>query len=87
MSTVRPSDPSAPASLDLIVNGRAVSTAGVAPTTTLLAWLRANGLTGSKEGCAEGDCGACTVVVGELDAQGALQLKPVNACIDRKSVV
>ncbi len=53
-----------------------------APTRTVLEWLREDArCTGTKEGCAEGDCGACTVVVGELDAQGALRLKPINACI------
>jgi len=52
------------------------------PTRTVLEWLREDAhCTGTKEGCAEGDCGACTVVLGSLDAQGALQLKPVNACI------
>ena len=81
MSTVRPSDPTAPASLDLIVNGRAVSTAGVAPTTTLLAWLRANGLTGSKEGCAEGDCGACSVALVDRDANGKATYRAFNSCI------
>ena len=81
MSTVRPSDPAAPASLDLIVNGRAVSTAGVAPTTTLLAWLRANGLTGSKEGCAEGDCGACSVALVDRDAHGQTTYRAFNSCI------
>ena len=36
---------------------------------------------GTKEGCAEGDCGACTVVIGELDSDGQPVLKAVNACI------
>ncbi len=83
MSTVRLFDApaAAPASLDLIVNGRAVSTAGVAPTTTLLAWLRANGLTGSKEGCAEGDCGACSVALVDRDAAGKATYRAFNSCI------
>jgi xanthine dehydrogenase small subunit len=55
---------------------------GVPATRTVLQHLREDlRLMGTKEGCAEGDCGACMVVVGELDAKGALTMKPVNACI------
>ncbi|MHB2167847.1 xanthine dehydrogenase small subunit [Alsobacter sp. R-9] len=54
---------------------------GLHPRTTLLDWLRLSERScGTKEGCGEGDCGACTVLVGRL-REGRLVYEPVNACI------
>jgi xanthine dehydrogenase small subunit len=68
--------------------GRVVEVADAAPTRSVLDWLREDArCTGTKEGCNEGDCGACTVVIGTLAAPGdtqavrGLSLQTVNACI------
>ncbi|RXT52686.1 xanthine dehydrogenase small subunit [Bosea sp. Tri-44] len=58
-----------------------VEIASCDPTRTVLDWLRLDRRrTGTKEGCAEGDCGACTIVVGRLDG-GRLRYEAINACI------
>jgi xanthine dehydrogenase small subunit len=61
--------------------GRTVELNDVGPTTMLLDHLRlAEGSVGTKEGCNEGDCGACTVAIGRVKG-GRLVYEPVNACI------
>ncbi|WP_424987865.1 xanthine dehydrogenase small subunit [Microbulbifer sp. S227A] len=63
--------------ITFLLNGETVALSGVSPTMTLLDWLREDRhLTGTKEGCNEGDCGACTVMV--TDGGGA---RALNACI------
>lgn len=64
-----------------LLNGSEVALTEVGPADTLLDYLRlTRRLTGTKEGCAEGDCGACTVLVGRLTPDGLIY-EPVNACI------
>uniref|UniRef100_UPI002148DD1B FAD binding domain-containing protein n=1 Tax=Tahibacter caeni TaxID=1453545 RepID=UPI002148DD1B len=51
------------------------------PTESLLRWLKRRRLAGTKEGCADGDCGACTVVLRETGADGRTRLTAVNSCL------
>jgi xanthine dehydrogenase small subunit len=64
-----------------LLNAREVRISTAGPSDTLLDFLRLDqGLSGTKEGCAEGDCGACTVLVGRLHG-GKLRYETVNTCI------
>jgi len=62
------------------LNGQPVRAFGIDPHTTVLSWLRLQGLTGSKEGCAEGECGACAVLLLRPDGQGS-RFEAVNGCL------
>src|SRR6266481_8375727 len=70
-----------PGALEFTLNGRAIRVTDCSPNTTLLEYLRGSGLTGSKEGCAEGDCGACSVAIIERDSQGKPCYRSINSCL------
>src|ERR671913_1165309 len=64
----------------ITVNGRPRPLAGTPTHTNALDFVRGLGLTGAKEGCAEGECGACAVLVARPDGARS-RWTPVNACL------
>ena len=70
-------------SVRFVLDGKIVEAQGARRTTTVLDYLREQlHRTGTKEGCAEGDCGACVVLVGELNAAGnGVNYMPTNSCM------
>lgn len=64
-----------------ILNGTDVALHDADPTESLLRWLKRQRLTGTKEGCGDGDCGACTVALVHNDAQGTPRWQAVNSCL------
>lgn len=67
--------------LTFTLNGETVRLKEVAPTMTLLQYLHQSGRTGTKEGCGDGDCGACTVVVIGKGADGKPHYQAMNSCL------
>jgi len=67
--------------IHLTINGETRPLKGAPPTMTLLEYLRRSGRVGTKEGCGDGDCGACTVAVIGAGADGKLHYQAVNSCL------
>jgi xanthine dehydrogenase small subunit len=67
--------------LRFVLNGHEVETEAISGSGSLLTWLRTRGLTGTKEGCAEGECGACAVAMLRTDHRGRPRFEAVNSCL------
>ncbi|HZG37364.1 MAG TPA: FAD binding domain-containing protein, partial [Nodosilinea sp.] len=67
--------------LTFALNGEPVSVRNCSPAITLLEYLRLSGRTGTKEGCGDGDCGACTVALIGEGADGQPHYQAVNSCL------
>src|ERR1700722_11076136 len=71
---------SAGAGFEFVLNGKTVRDNGMASQSTLLDYIRGQGLTGAKEGCAEGECGACAVLFVNAKGHGTTY-QSVNSCL------
>jgi xanthine dehydrogenase small subunit len=69
------------AGVRFVLNGKAIALGSVDAHLTLLQWLRASGQTGTKEGCAEGECGACAVACLAVDERGRTRFEAINSCL------
>ncbi|WP_163541314.1 xanthine dehydrogenase small subunit [Occultella kanbiaonis] len=67
--------------IQVTVNGEVRAGGAAGPHTSLLDWLRGEGFTGAKEGCAEGECGACAVIVARPEPDGTTRWVSVNSCL------
>lgn len=65
----------------MTLNGQPSSLAGIDPSTNALDFIRDRGFTGAKEGCAEGECGACSIMVLRPDGEGRSRWTAINACL------
>jgi xanthine dehydrogenase small subunit len=67
--------------LAFTINGEPIRLKNISPTTTLLQYLQQSRQTGTKEGCGDGDCGACTVAIISQDSEGKLHYQAINSCL------